>query len=111
MGAPRFGAKTYGVGVSPKSPAGWIALGAYVVALMASAPLALGRPPSTRALPARRQGPAGLPDAGAPRLALRKATPYVRDRNKLAIMAKSLGGRKSSGSRNRNVTLLTIFFF
>jgi hypothetical protein len=37
MGEPWFGAKEYGIGISPKTPAGWISLFVYVAA-MATAP-------------------------------------------------------------------------
>ena len=39
MGEPWFGAKAYGVGIGPKSRAGWIAIVAYLV-LMATVPVA-----------------------------------------------------------------------
>lgn len=40
MGAPWFAAKKYGIGLSPKGPAGWITLGIYVAAVLAAAPVA-----------------------------------------------------------------------
>jgi hypothetical protein len=39
MGAPWFELKAYGIGVSPKRPAGWIALAIYVAAVVATAPI------------------------------------------------------------------------
>jgi hypothetical protein len=39
MGEPWFGAKAYGIGIGPKSRAGWIAIVAYLV-LMATIPIA-----------------------------------------------------------------------
>jgi hypothetical protein len=40
MGKPWFGAKTYGIGIAPKSPAGWIAVAVFAGAVMAIPPLA-----------------------------------------------------------------------
>lgn len=39
MSSPWFGAKRYGIGLSPKSPAGWFALGACVAAILAVPPV------------------------------------------------------------------------
>ena len=39
MSEPWFGAKRYGIGLGPRSPAGWISTGVYVL-LMVSAPIA-----------------------------------------------------------------------
>jgi hypothetical protein len=40
MGEPWFGAKDYGIGLSPKTGAGWAALALYVAAMGATTPLA-----------------------------------------------------------------------
>jgi hypothetical protein len=39
MGEPWFSVKTYGIGLSPKSPAGWIALAVYGAAVTAAPPV------------------------------------------------------------------------
>jgi len=39
MSEPWFGPKAYGIGVSPRSPAGWAAVGVYVVAMAATGPV------------------------------------------------------------------------
>jgi hypothetical protein len=40
MTGPWFGAKEYGIGISPKSSAGWISLGIYALAMVATGPIA-----------------------------------------------------------------------
>ena len=35
MGKPWFGPKTYGIGIAPKSAAGWIVIAGYVLAMIA----------------------------------------------------------------------------
>jgi hypothetical protein len=39
MGEPWFSVKTYGIGLSPKGPAGWIALAVYFAAISAVPPV------------------------------------------------------------------------
>jgi hypothetical protein len=39
MGEPWFGAKAYGVGLSPKTPAGWIATLVFVVVMVGAVPV------------------------------------------------------------------------
>lgn len=39
MSKPWFGVKKYGVGMSPASPAGWLALAVYVCAMIAVGPV------------------------------------------------------------------------
>lgn len=41
MGEPWFGTKRYGVGISPRRPAGWIATGLYALAMIAAGPIAI----------------------------------------------------------------------
>jgi hypothetical protein len=36
MGEPWFGPKAYGIGLSPKTPAGWISVAAYMAAMAAA---------------------------------------------------------------------------
>ena len=38
MGKPWFGSKTYGIGLAPKSPAGWASLAIYALAMIVAGP-------------------------------------------------------------------------
>jgi hypothetical protein len=42
MPKPWFGAKSFGVGIGPRSIEGWLLTGAYVVAMVAVTPLVVG---------------------------------------------------------------------
>jgi hypothetical protein len=39
MREPWFGPKSYGIGITPKSPAGWAAVAVYVLAMAATGPV------------------------------------------------------------------------
>jgi hypothetical protein len=39
MTEPWFGPKAYGIGIAPRSPRGWAALGVYVLAMAATGPV------------------------------------------------------------------------